>query len=82
MLLKCSGADRLKMGCSMHATSRTLVEASLSQKDPIALKRALFLRFYGEDFEPAARRRIMRALGKAAGGNRKRTKKRRRNFSD
>jgi hypothetical protein len=66
MLLKRSGEERLKMGCSMHATARALVRASVSKNDPVALKQALFLRFYGNDFGPRARRRIIRALRKAA----------------
>lgn len=66
MLLKRSGEERLKMGCSMHTTSQALVKASISQKDPVAVKQALFLRFYGHEFGPKARQRIIRALRKAA----------------
>jgi hypothetical protein len=66
MLLERSGEERLKMGCSMHATSRALIKATLSEKDPIAVNRALFLRFYGDEFELKKRRRILRALRKAA----------------
>ena len=66
MLLKRSGEERLKMGCSMHATARALVKASVSEKDPVAVNRALFLRFYGNDFEPKQRKRILVALRKAA----------------
>lgn len=66
MLLRRSGEERLKMGCSMHATARTLVKVSIAEKDPIALKQALFLRFYGDEFEPKERKRILRALRKAA----------------
>ena len=66
MLLKRSGEERLKMGCSMHATARALVKASIPEKDPIAVNRALFLRFYGDGFEPKQRKRILLALRKAA----------------
>ena len=66
MVMKRSGEERLKMGCSMHATSQALVKASISKKDPIALKQAIFLRFYGEDFEPKERKRILLALRKTA----------------
>jgi len=66
MLLKRSGEERLKMGCSMHATARALVKASISEKDPIAVNRALFLRFYGDEFEPKERKKILLALRKAA----------------
>ncbi len=67
MLLQRSGEERLKMGCSMHATAQALVRASALEKDPQAspadLRRALFLRFYNHDFDPEAREKILRALG-------------------
>ena len=66
MLLERSGEERLKMGCSMHATSQALVKASVSEKAPVALKRALFMHFYGSEFEPKERKKILRALRKAA----------------
>ena len=54
------------MGCSMHATARALVLASVLEKDPGAspatLRRALFLRFYGHEFDAAARERVLAAL--------------------
>ena len=66
MVMKRSGEERLKMGCSMHATSQALVKASVSEKAPVALKRALFMHFYGSEFEPKERKKILRALRKAA----------------
>ena len=55
MLLARSPADRLKMACSMSATARALVRASVLAQDPhtspAALRRALFLRFYGHEFD-------------------------------
>ena len=69
MLLKRSGEERLKMGCSMHATAQALVRASALHADPSAslasLRKVLFLRFYGQDFDSATRRKILRALEKA-----------------
>lgn len=69
MLLQRSGVERLKMGCSMHATAQALVKASILEKDPhaspAALRRALFLRFYARDFDPDSRERILRALERA-----------------
>jgi len=68
MLLKRSGEERLKMGCSMHATAQALVRASALAVEPSAspssLKKFLFLRFYGQDFDGATRKRILRALAK------------------
>jgi hypothetical protein len=68
MLLKRSGEERLKMGCSMHAMAQALIRASALQANPAAspatLRRILFFRFYGQDFDSATRRRILRALAK------------------
>ncbi|MSP41534.1 MAG: hypothetical protein EXR70_23870 [Deltaproteobacteria bacterium] len=72
MLLKRSGEERLKMGCSMHATAQALVRALALAENPFAspsaLKKVLFLRFYGQDFNSAVRKRILRALAKALSG--------------
>jgi hypothetical protein len=68
MLLERSGEERVKMGCSMHATAQALVRASILQADPAAspaaLRKALFLRFYGQEFDAAARKKILQALEK------------------
>jgi hypothetical protein len=49
MLLQRSGEERLKMGCSMHATAQALVRASMFEAQPattsVELRQALFLRF-------------------------------------
>ena len=69
MLLERSGVERVKMGCSMHATAQALAKASLSQQHPgahpVELKRLLFLHFYSPDFEPEQRKRIASALAKS-----------------
>lgn len=66
MLLQRAGEERLRMGCSMHATAQALVRASVLEKDPLAspaaLRRALFLRFYGHEFDAEARKKILQAL--------------------
>lgn len=63
MLLARPPDERLKMGCSMGATARALVRASVLARDPqaspAAIRRALFLRFYGHEFEAAERERIL-----------------------
>jgi hypothetical protein len=76
MLFKPSGEERLKMGCSMHATARALVIASIPEKDEVAVNRALFLRFYGDEFESKKRKRILPALRKAAETREKRAQAR------
>ncbi len=68
MLLARSSADRLKMGCSMSATARALARASVVARaphaSPAALRCALFLRFYGDEFDAAERARILARLGR------------------
>jgi uncharacterized protein UPF0158 len=68
MLLQRSGADRLKMGCSMSATARALVIASILEKEPSAsparMREKLFLRVYGADFGADERGRIAAWLGR------------------
>ena len=72
MLLKRSGEERLKMGCSMHATVQALVQPAALQADPsishAALRKILFLRFSGQDFDPETRKRILCALETGARG--------------
>jgi Uncharacterised protein family (UPF0158) len=67
MLLARSPEERLKMGCSMGATARTLVRASVlahdPQASPAAVRRALFLRFYGHEFPTDERETILVRLG-------------------
>lgn len=50
------------MGCSMHATAQALIRASTLEKDPLAspatLRKALFLRFYGHEFDSARRKQF------------------------
>jgi len=66
LLLARSGEERLKMGCSMHAAAQALVRASVLEQNPrasvAAIRRALFLRFYGRDFDPTTREAILAAL--------------------
>lgn len=66
MLMEGSGEERLKMGCSMHATAQALVRASVLEEDPFAsaaaVRQALFLRFYGHEFDSETRDKILLAL--------------------
>jgi hypothetical protein len=71
MLLERSGEERLKMAGSMYATARALVVASILEADPTAspaaLRQALFLRFYGHEFDEPTRARILSRLRADAG---------------
>ncbi len=69
IVLERTGGGRLKMGCAVHVAAHALVLASISEKDPMAFNRALFLRFYGGEFEPKECNKILLALRKAAKHN-------------
>jgi hypothetical protein len=66
LLMQRSGEARLRMGWSMYAAARAIVVASIRAKEPDAsparVRQALFLRFYGGDFDPVTRARILQAL--------------------
>jgi hypothetical protein len=68
MLLARFGEERLKIGFSMNATARALIRASVLAKDPQAspatLRRALFLRLCGREFDAEDRERILARLGR------------------
>jgi hypothetical protein len=68
LLMRRSGQERLKMGCSMYAASKALVRAALLRANPKAseatLRKQMFLCFNGHDFAPTARKRILAALAK------------------
>jgi hypothetical protein len=67
LLLSRSGEERLKMGSSMHATARALIRASVLERNPLAsadvLRRELFLRLYGNEFDAETQERILARLG-------------------
>ena len=66
LLMRRSGADRLRMGCDMFDTARAFVRSSLG--DPSGtdaspdLKARLFLRTYGTDFDAETVARITARL--------------------
>lgn len=68
LLLSRSGGERLRMGSSMNATARALIRASVLEPDPHAspsvLRRALFVRFYGHEFDAEEQERILARLGR------------------
>ena len=66
MLMRRSGTERLKMGCSMLATARALARASVQARDPsvspTSLRRELFLHFYRSDFDVSDQLKILTHL--------------------
>ena len=69
MLMQRSGEERLTMGCAMRETARALVEASIREQDPQAtpeaVRKGLFLRFYGHEFDADNREKILFAIESA-----------------
>jgi hypothetical protein len=69
MLMERTGEERLIMGCAMRDTARALVEASILTADPQAtpqaVRKGLFLRFYGHEFDARAREKILAAIESA-----------------
>lgn len=70
MLLNLTGEERLIMGCAMRDTARAMVEASLREHDPNAtvetIRKGVFLRFYGHEFDDRTRDKILAAIAQAA----------------
>ena len=69
MMLARSPGGRLAMACGMFATARSLVLAGIrnthGELNSVETRGQLFLRFYGMDFEPEKRERILEHLCKA-----------------
>ena len=66
IIMACSPEERLRMGCSMFDTAKELVKmAVLDQNrnaDSKEIKRKIFLRFYGQEFDEAQKRKILECL--------------------
>lgn len=68
MLMARSGAERVRMACDMFNAARTLVVAGMppdEARDWKAVRRYVFLAFYGNDFTDAQREKILTHLGLA-----------------
>jgi hypothetical protein len=70
MLMQRTGEERLIMGCAMRDTARAFVEASIREHDPHAtvasIRKAVFLRFYGHEFDAETQAKILAAIERAA----------------
>ena len=66
LIMKKTGAERLKMGFSMFNFARKQVVASIISGNPRAdsreIKREIFMRFYGQDFTAEEQEKILRAI--------------------
>lgn len=61
MIRKKSPNERLRMGCSMRATSKQLIICSILNRNPtisdVELKQEFFLIFYGNDYSETERKK-------------------------
>jgi len=66
MLMRRSGQERLKMGCSMYDAAKQIVKSSILNESPglteSELKEKIFLRFYGLDFSESQKQKIIAGL--------------------
>jgi hypothetical protein len=66
-----SPLERFNMGCSMYEISKQMVIAGILHEQPgiskAALRREVFLRFYGEDFDQETRDKILKHLDSLGG---------------
>ncbi len=60
LLMKKTPEERFKMCFSMLNTARRIVLSTI--KDKIKWRGEMFLRFYGDEFTPAQREKILQAL--------------------
>ena len=57
-IMQRSPEERLRMGCDMFDTAKSLVRASLSELSGVNLHTAMFERFYGHEFDEITKNKI------------------------
>jgi hypothetical protein len=66
LMMSKTGHERLLMGCSMYDTAKEIVRSSIYNSRPgiteADVKREIFLRFYGQEFNRAEREKLISAL--------------------
>lgn len=71
MIMKRNPVERLLMGFSMYDAARTIVMSAITEQNPQisseGIRKELFLRFYGKEYDGVVRERILRALGTLGG---------------
>ena len=67
LLAACSPAERFAMACRMFETAKTLARAGIIAEHGAAaeahMRKYLFLRFYGHDFDEEKKRRVLASWG-------------------
>lgn len=66
MIRKKSSVERLKMGKAMYETSKYLIIRAILANDPDIsesnLRKEIFLKFYGNDYDPIQQEKIIKHL--------------------
>ena len=66
LIMARSKDERLRMGCSMYDTAKTIVRSAILNQNPKItagrMKAELFLRFYGGEFSAAEQKKILNGL--------------------
>ncbi len=66
MMMSRAPAERLRMGCSMFDAAKQIVRSSIMNENPksspLETKKAMFLRFYGMDFNKEQKTKILNFL--------------------
>ncbi len=66
LIARRSPSDRLRMSANMFTTARALAQAGITAHHPNidkpAMRREIFLRFYGNEFAPTQREAIVAEL--------------------
>ncbi len=70
MIMKRTPIERLRMGSSMFDTARQIVRSSILNENPQSslqeLRKEMFLRFYGQDFNELQRKNILNSLNRSS----------------
>ena len=65
--------ERIEMGCSMYETSKQLIIRSILNDYPdisqAEMRSEFFLRFYGNDFDPVKRQKIINYFNQELGSS-------------
>jgi len=67
MTMARTGEERMLMGDSLYETARSLILAHMKNASPEELRKTIFTKFYGHEFDRATRERIIARLGAVAG---------------
>ena len=66
LIMSKTGQERLLMGCSMFDTAKEIVRSSIFNNHPgiteVEMKKEIFLRFYGQEFNRAEKEKVISSL--------------------